>query len=184
MAYVNTYRFSSKEWNDNAGLYYYLYRFYDPNLQRWPNHDPIEEKGGINLYKFIANNPENAVDSFGFCPSKQNGVPTYNGCGTGSFPGNLVPNNPFPGDIITFPFESSCNGHDICYGTCGSSKDSCDKAFLNNMLDVCSAYKYLPPLYVKCASLALIYYEAVHNFGGGPFKDAQKDACNNKCCNK
>ena len=42
---ANKYRFSSKEWNDNAGLYYYLYRFYDPNLQRWPNRDPIGEPG-------------------------------------------------------------------------------------------------------------------------------------------
>ncbi len=30
----NKYRFSSKEWDSPAGLYYYLYRFYDPNLQR------------------------------------------------------------------------------------------------------------------------------------------------------
>ena len=29
----NKYRFSSKEWNENSGLYYYLYRFYDPSLQ-------------------------------------------------------------------------------------------------------------------------------------------------------
>lgn len=42
---VNKYRFSSKEWNDNAGLYYYLYRFYDPSLQRWPNRDPLDEPG-------------------------------------------------------------------------------------------------------------------------------------------
>ena len=33
LADVNSYRFSSKEWNGNAGLSYYLYRFYDPNLQ-------------------------------------------------------------------------------------------------------------------------------------------------------
>ncbi len=33
LAETNTYRFSSKEWNANSGLYYYLYRFYEPNLQ-------------------------------------------------------------------------------------------------------------------------------------------------------
>jgi len=47
LASANTYRFSSKEWNDNAGLYYYLYRFYDPNLQRWPNRDPIGGKSRV-----------------------------------------------------------------------------------------------------------------------------------------
>ncbi|HEV2456202.1 MAG TPA: RHS repeat-associated core domain-containing protein, partial [Verrucomicrobiae bacterium] len=48
MAELNKYRFSSKEWDDNANLYYYGRRFYDPNLQRWINRDPIQELGGIN----------------------------------------------------------------------------------------------------------------------------------------
>ncbi len=47
LAGANKYRFSSKEWNDNAGLYYYLYRFYDPNLQRWPNRDPLGDDGSL-----------------------------------------------------------------------------------------------------------------------------------------
>ena len=65
LADANTYRFSSKEWNANAGLYYYLYRFYDPNLQRWLNQDPIEEDGGNNLYNYVANNPVNYFDLLG-----------------------------------------------------------------------------------------------------------------------
>jgi uncharacterized protein RhaS with RHS repeats len=46
-------------------LVYYLYRYYDPNLQRWPNRDPIYEKGGINLYSFVMNDPQDKVDTFG-----------------------------------------------------------------------------------------------------------------------
>ena len=149
--------------------------FYDPGQQRWLNRDPIEERGGDNLYEFIGNNSENAVYPLGLC--KQRGMPTYNGCGDESFKGNLVPNKPFG-----FNFEPACNGHDLCYGTCGSSKDACDKEFLNNMLDMCSSYKYLPPLYSKCSALAVIYYEAVHKFGGTPFSDGQNDAC--KDCKK
>jgi RHS repeat-associated protein len=42
MSPPNRYRFSSKSWDANSGLYYYGYRFYDPNLQRWPNRDPLE----------------------------------------------------------------------------------------------------------------------------------------------
>ena len=41
LAEANLYRFSSKEWHPNSGLIYYLYRFYDPNLQRWVNRDPL-----------------------------------------------------------------------------------------------------------------------------------------------
>jgi len=65
LADANVYRFSSKEYDANSGLYYYLRRFYDPNLQRWPNRDPIKEKGGLNLYGFAVNNPLNQVDALG-----------------------------------------------------------------------------------------------------------------------
>jgi RHS repeat-associated protein len=53
LADANVYRFSSKEFHANSGLYYYGFRFYDPNLQRWINRDPIGEVGGINLYGFL-----------------------------------------------------------------------------------------------------------------------------------
>ena len=65
LADANTYRFSSKDYHQNSGLYYYGYRFYDPNLQRWLNRDPIGELGAINLYGFVGNNPINFVDPFG-----------------------------------------------------------------------------------------------------------------------
>jgi RHS repeat-associated protein len=38
---LNRYRFSSKEIHVGSGMYYYGYRFYDPNLQRWINRDPL-----------------------------------------------------------------------------------------------------------------------------------------------
>ena len=65
LASANLYRFSSKEFMYNSGLYYYGYRFYDPNLQRWPNRDPINEEGGFNLYGFVGNDPCNWIDSDG-----------------------------------------------------------------------------------------------------------------------
>lgn len=45
LAQQNLYRFSSKEAQANSGLVYYLYRYYDPHLQRWPNRDPFGELG-------------------------------------------------------------------------------------------------------------------------------------------
>ena len=47
LAEANRYRFSSKEWNGNAGLYYYGYRFYDGGLQRWLNRDPLSDFGSM-----------------------------------------------------------------------------------------------------------------------------------------
>jgi RHS repeat-associated protein len=65
LASANIYRFSSKEWNDTAGLYYYLYRYYDPILQRWLNRDPLGELGGLNLYAFVRSSPINLIDLIG-----------------------------------------------------------------------------------------------------------------------
>ncbi len=100
LANANVYRFSSKEWHQNSGLAYYLYRYYDPNLQRWPNRDPIGEPGfelsrplrslkqrhgpsfptfgefkeGPDLYEFVKDSPVCEYDLFGLDPC---------GCGQG-----------------------------------------------------------------------------------------------------
>ncbi len=39
--------------------------YYSPRLGRWISRDPIEEKGGLNLYGFVGNGPSNAVDFVG-----------------------------------------------------------------------------------------------------------------------
>jgi uncharacterized protein RhaS with RHS repeats len=40
--------------------------FYDSNLGRWVNRDPIEEDGGLNLYGFVGNSPVSEIDPWGF----------------------------------------------------------------------------------------------------------------------
>ena len=79
LADANAYRFSSKEWNQNSGLYYYLYRLYEPSFQRWLNRDPLGDIGfekkthtkfladnsDINLYWFVLGNPIDNFDQFG-----------------------------------------------------------------------------------------------------------------------
>jgi RHS repeat-associated protein len=80
LAQANLYRFSSKEAHPNSGLVYYLYRYYDPNLQRWPNRDQIGEAGFemichvarvrpssefSNLYSFAQNDPISRLDVWG-----------------------------------------------------------------------------------------------------------------------
>ena len=65
LAGTNVYRFSSKQWHHNSGLYYYGYRFYNPSLQRWMNRDPIAEEGGLNLYTYVSNHPTEGIDPFG-----------------------------------------------------------------------------------------------------------------------
>ena len=49
-------RFSTKYFDDEAGLYYFGHRFYSPRIARWLTRDPIEEDGGLNLYVYCGNN--------------------------------------------------------------------------------------------------------------------------------
>ena len=69
LAEVNLYRFSSKEAHPVTGLVYYGFRFYDPNLQRWVNRDPIEEDSGGNLYEFCYGAPVVWADPDGLAAS-------------------------------------------------------------------------------------------------------------------
>ncbi len=62
-------RFSTKYFDAESGLCYYGYRFYHPSIMRWLNRDPIEEKGGVNLYGFCGNDSVCNIDKFGLMGS-------------------------------------------------------------------------------------------------------------------
>jgi hypothetical protein len=79
-------------------------RPYDPNLQRWIQRDPIGERGGVNLYGYVKNNPVNKVDPLGLEPGFGNPVYGANGNPVGpSTP--YGPNYPLPvfGSLLPGP---------------------------------------------------------------------------------
>ncbi|MEO6908833.1 MAG: RHS repeat-associated core domain-containing protein, partial [Abditibacteriaceae bacterium] len=61
----NPFRFSSKYYDADTGLYDYGFRQYDSSLGRWINRDPMGENGGLNLYGFVGNSPVNDNDAYG-----------------------------------------------------------------------------------------------------------------------
>ena len=61
----NTIMWNTRRLDTVSGYYLYKYRHYDPQLGRWPSRDPIGEKGGVNLYAFVGNNPVFYWDELG-----------------------------------------------------------------------------------------------------------------------
>lgn len=59
------FRFSQKYLDDSTDWYYYGYRYYSPDLGRWPSRDPIGEDGGLNLYAYVRNASMNEMELLG-----------------------------------------------------------------------------------------------------------------------
>jgi RHS repeat-associated protein len=64
-ANVCPFGFSTKYTDSETSLVYYGFRYYQPSTGRWLSRDPIEERGGVNLYGFIMNGPIDRYDVLG-----------------------------------------------------------------------------------------------------------------------
>eukprot|EP00088_Acartia_fossae_P029292 TRINITY_DN30138_c0_g1_i1.p1 TRINITY_DN30138_c0_g1~~TRINITY_DN30138_c0_g1_i1.p1 ORF type:complete len:236 (+),score=25.06 TRINITY_DN30138_c0_g1_i1:130-837(+) len=75
-------------------------------------------------------------------------------------------------------FSECCHTHDYCYDTCGEDKDLCDLKFRKCLYKVCRGDQHKGFLdNKKCKLKAKLFYMAVVGVGCGPFKTAQKAAC-------
>src|SRR5690606_37137449 len=64
------FKFTGREWDAEAGLYYYRARFYDPTLGRFISQDPIGFLAGdANLYRYVGNSPLTFIDPLGLAAS-------------------------------------------------------------------------------------------------------------------
>ena len=59
---LKRYRFSSKERDDETGLYYFGARYYAGWLGRWTSTDPAGFSDGLNHYQYCHDNPVNIQD--------------------------------------------------------------------------------------------------------------------------
>jgi RHS repeat-associated protein len=59
------YSFTGREWEPELGLYYYRARYYDPEVSRFINEDPLWFGGGPNFYLYAKNNAITYADPFG-----------------------------------------------------------------------------------------------------------------------
>ena len=67
-----TYRYAGYRYDNETGLYYVNARYYNPNLGRFLQTDPIGLSGGTNLYAYVGNDPINLFDPTGLACQVQN----------------------------------------------------------------------------------------------------------------
>jgi RHS repeat-associated protein len=108
--------------NVSASLIYFGYRFYNPDTARWLTRDPIGEKGGLDLYAYVRNDPVDGYDPTGLedkskvcCKGRRTYI-EYVPSGDPNLGGGLVPVSRYkkvqkeisPNLIRTDPKEACC----------------------------------------------------------------------------
>lgn len=61
----NPFRFPGQYYDQETGLHYNYFRYYDPTTGRYVTPDPIGLEGGINLFSYVAGNPVRWDDPWG-----------------------------------------------------------------------------------------------------------------------
>ena len=81
------FRFQGQYYDEESGLHYNRFRYYDPEIGRFVSQDPIGLQGGMNLFEY-APNPIIWIDFLGLTPSKKSSRsddPARQKCGTGKW---------------------------------------------------------------------------------------------------
>jgi RHS repeat-associated protein len=105
---TNNFRFPGQYYDEETGLHYNYFRYYDPKTGRYLTADPIGQIGGINLYIYVLNNPVNLVDIFGL----ESMVDPYSQAGSNPFPTLPTFTEAFPNSTIVAPFADIIVGGD------------------------------------------------------------------------
>lgn len=182
---------------DSNGLLFMRARYYMPEVGRFLNKDIIPialvNSQSHNLFSYANNNPINATDPKGLLwnPIKavtnlynkavdklaetfvERGWVKYGYCGPGNgFAEMIIPDHP----LGQADFNPACKYHDEGYATPGKPKEETDREFFFLMLDACKKSSDSE----ACYYLATVYYDAVSKFGEDAYREAQRNANNNK----
>ena len=104
MAKANPIRWSTKYQDDETDLVYYGARYLKTSTGGWLSRDSLEEKGGLNLYGFVHNEPVSKFDTDGreiggICPNC--GTYYVGECPSCGYP-HSPPKPPTPPDPVGF----------------------------------------------------------------------------------
>jgi len=126
-------RFPGQYYDQETGLHYNYFRYYDPSTGRYVTADPIGLEGGINSYLYAKANPLKDIDSRGLNVFIA-GTANWDGGPTGpppNFPnGNYSSGySPQTPGCDRFPdlngcVKKCCEKHDRCYAKYGCNASS------------------------------------------------------------
>ena len=90
---INPFQYAGRELDPETGLLFNRARYFDPSAGRFLSEDPIQFRGGMNLYAYARNNSMDLTDPFGFqgCNAAQ-WAQSPNACA-----GPTGPNSPYQG---------------------------------------------------------------------------------------
>jgi RHS repeat-associated protein len=88
----NPFRFPGQYYDQETGLHYNYFRYYNPQTGRYMTPDPIGLEGGINLFAYVRGNPINLIDPKGLIEIQP------------EVPGTIVP------EIVEFMVDKSVGG--------------------------------------------------------------------------
>jgi len=120
-ASVSPFGFSTKFTDAETSLVYYGFRYYSPEMGRWPNRDPIGEQGGTNLHVMALNS---LIDRWDLLGQTANGDALLAAALKAFF------------DNCGNRWDSPRFGNAMCTCTCSAWGDGCKeqtKTMLNNL---------------------------------------------------